>query len=323
MTKNLLETYFTELTDIVCKISEAYRYKGKFDKAMLLFDSIKPLFDTHELKNEDKARILIQFAKIRMDHKFLKDFNYNTEINMLKEAQILAEMSNTKDIQADALDLHGNCIYRIGILNGDFKEALTYYNKALSIRTKINNKLGLSKSYFHLGLYHENKKDAEENDHQTALDYYEKGLKIAEEEDFKLEQSYFFRHIAYIYAFIKEDLDKGLEYFKRSTQLREEIGFIFNLQFAYFAEAFVYFLKKDMDNARNYFTKAYSAAIKVNRSDALRVLIIRRGDAIIREIDLEAALKYYDLILNAAKKLNDKNGIREIKLKIEEINKSK
>jgi len=46
--KNLLETYFTEFTEIVCKISEVYRYEGKFDKAMLLFDSIKSLFDTHE-----------------------------------------------------------------------------------------------------------------------------------------------------------------------------------------------------------------------------------------------------------------------------------
>jgi tetratricopeptide (TPR) repeat protein len=179
--------------------------------------------------------------------------------------------------------------------------------------------LGLSKSYFHLGLYHENKKDADENDHQTAFEFFEKGLKIAEEEDFKLEQSYLFRHLAGIYAFVKEDLDKGLEYFKKSTQLREEIGFIFSLQFAYFAEAFVYFLKKDVDNARDYFTKAYSAAIKVWRTEALKVLIFRRGDAIIREIDLEAALQYYDLILEVAKKVNDKDCINDIEIKIENI----
>jgi len=317
--KNLLETYFTEFTEIVCKISEVYRYEGKFDKAMLLFDSIKSLFDTHELKNEDKAKTLITFAKIRMDHKFLKDFNYNNEINMLKEAQILAETSNAENIKADAIDLYGNCIYQIGILNGDFKEALNYYNKALSIRTKINNKLGLSKSYFHLGLYHENKKDADENDHQTALDYFEKGLKIAEEEDFKLEQSYFFRHIAGIYAYIKEDLDKGLKYFKKSTQLREEIGFIFNLQFAYFAEAFIYFLKKDMDNARDYFVKAYSVAIKVKRTEVLKVLIFRRGDDIVKEIDLEAALDYFNIMLGVAKIVKDDKGREEIELKVKDL----
>ncbi|MFW9866545.1 MAG: hypothetical protein ACFFEN_10660 [Candidatus Thorarchaeota archaeon] len=67
-------------------------------------------------------------------------------------------------------------------------------------------------------------------------------MKIAEEENFKLEQSYFFLQLAGIYAFVKADLDKGLEYFKKSTHLREEIGFLFSLQFAYFAEAFVYFL---------------------------------------------------------------------------------
>lgn len=319
----MLEKLFTELIDILYKISEVYRFEGRFDETMLLFDSIKPLLNSSNLRKGDRARFLIQIGKIRMDNKFLKDFNYNDEIILLQEAQKLAEDSDSDKNLADALDLLGNCIYRRGILNGDFKEALDYYNKALTIRTQLNDKLGLSKSFFHLGLYHDNKKDADENDHQTAFEYYEKGLKIAEEEDFKLEQSYFLRHLAGIYAFIREDLDKGLEYFKKSTQLREEIGFIFSLQFAYFAEAFVYFLKKDVDSARDYFIKAYSAAIKVERLEALKTLINRRGEEIIEEIDLESAIKYYNLILEAAKRVDDKDGIREIKLKIEDVKKSK
>jgi len=317
--KAMLENLFMEFINTVYKISELYRFEGRFDEAMLFFDSIKPVLDLRDVRKEDKARTLIQFAKIRMDHKFLKDFKYDDEIKMLEDAQKLAESSNAKEIQADALDLIGNCIYRKGILKGDFEEASTYYNKALTIRSQINDMLGLSKSYFHIGIYHENKKDADENDHRAALEYYEKGLQIAIEEDFKLEQSYFFRHLAGIYTFIKEDLEKGLEYFKKSTHLREEIGFIFSLQFSYFAEAFVYFLKEDMDNARDYFTKAYSAAIKVSRIEALKVLIFRRGDAVVREIDLGAALQYYGLILEVAKQVNDKNGIREIELKIKEL----
>jgi tetratricopeptide (TPR) repeat protein len=315
----MLKDLFTKFADTILEITELYRFEGRFNEAMTFFNSINPILDLKEFKKENKAKCLIQLVKINMDHKFLKDFNYSEEMKTLQEAQSLVEDANAKDIQADAIDLFGNCIYRKGILEGDFKEALPHYNRALSIRTQINDKLGLSKSYFHLGLYHENKKDADENDHQTAFEYFEKGLKIAEEEDFKLEQSYLFRHLAGIYAFVKEDLDKGLEYFKKSTQLREEIGFIFSLQFAYFAEAFVYFLKKDVDNARDYFTKAYSAAIKVWRTEALKVLIFRRGDAIIREIDLEAALQYYDLILEVAKKVNDKDCINDIEIKIENI----
>ena len=318
----MIESLFTEFINIVNQISEEFRFKGRYNDAMLLFDSINPILDTNELRREDRAKFLIQIAKIKMDHKFLKDFVYDDEMIMLEEAQKLAEDSSAKNIQADAIDLIGNCIYRKGILDGEFKEALNYYNKALSIRTQMDDKLGLSKSYFHLGLYHENKKDANDDDHQAAFEYYKNGLKIAEEEDFKLEQSYFFRHLAGIYAFIKDDLDKGLEYFKKSTRLREEIGFIFSLQFAYFAEAFVYFLKKELDNARVYIIKAYSAAIRVSRIEALKVLIYRRGDEIIDEIDFEAALKYYDLILEAAKDVNDKDGIRDINLKIKNLKES-
>lgn len=318
---SMLEMLFTKFVNIVIKISEVYRFEGRFEAAMLFFDSIKPILDSHELKKVDKARCLIQFAKFKADQKFLKDFNYEDEMKMLQEAQKLAESSNAKIILADALDLFGNCIYRKGILEGDFGEALIYYNKALSIRTQIDDKLGLSKSYFHLGIYHENKKDADENDKQTAFEYYQKGLEIAEMENFKLEQSYFYRHLAFFYAFFKEDLDKGLEYHVKSTELREEIGFKFSLQFSYFAVAFVYFLKKDFDNARDYFLKAYSAAVNVGRIEALKVLIFRRGESIVREINLEAALHYYNILLVVVKIVKDDLGIKEIKLKIKELSK--
>ena len=78
-----------------------------------------------------------------------------------------------------------------------------------------------------------------------------------------------------------------------------------------------------MDNARDYFFKTYSAAIRVNRLEALRTLIIKRGEEIKKEIDIESALEYYNLILDAAKHVDDKDGIREIKLKFEDIKKSK
>jgi tetratricopeptide (TPR) repeat protein len=317
----MLEMLFNEFINIVCKISEVYRFEGKFESAMILFSSIKPILDSHELKKEDKAKCLVQFAKIKADQKFLKYFNYDDEMKMLQEAVILAEPSNAKATLADALDLFGNCIYRQGLLEGDFEEALSYYNKALSIRSQINDRLGLSKSYFHLGVYHENKKGANDNDKQIAFQYYQKGLKISEEGDFKLEQSYFYRHLAFYYAFYQEDLEKGLEYHKKSTELREEIGFIFSLQFSYFAVAFVYFLKNDFDNARDYFLKAYSAAVNMGRTEALKVLVFRRGETILRERGTEAALNYYRLLLTASKNINDISGIEELELKIKQLSK--
>lgn len=316
-----MENLFTEFIDITYKMSEIYRFEGRYKEAMLFFDSIKPILDSRDLKKNDKARILIQFAKIKMDHKFLKDFNYEEEMQMLQDAQDLVESSNAKNIQADALDLYGNCIYRIGILNGDFEKALTYYKEAFSIRTQINDKLGLCRSYFHIGLYHQNKKDANDKDIAESFENFQKGLKIALEEDFKLEQSYFYRHLAGIYQFHRDDLDKGLEYHKKSAELREEIGFIFSLQFAYFAIAFTYYLKKEIEQAKDYFKKTFLAAVNVDRLEALRVLIHRRGEEIVEEIDLKAALNYYNIILEVVKDTNNTKLVEEIELKIKEFSK--
>ncbi|MFX0007111.1 MAG: hypothetical protein ACFFA7_01070 [Promethearchaeota archaeon] len=317
----MLENLFTEFCDNVYKISEVYRFEGRFNEAMLFFESIKPILDFDNLRNEDKARILIQFAKIRMDHKFLKDFDYSEEMKMLQDAQKLAESSNAKSVQADALDLYGNCIYRTRILEGDFEEALKYYDEALSIRTQIQDKLGITWSYFHLGIYHENKKDPDEKDHQTSFEYFEKGLKIALEEDFKLEQSYLYRHLAGHYAYNRDDLNKGLEYFKKSAELREEIGFIFSLQFAYFAIGFIYFMKKDLVNALEYFKQTFVAAEKVERIKPLMVLIHRRGNEIVEEIGVDAAINYYRLMINAAKPITQVDGIEELEIKIKRLSK--
>lgn len=317
----MLESNFTKLADIICEISEVYRYEGRFDDAIHFFDSIKPILELRELRNEDKAKILINFAKLRMDSKFLRDLNYDDEMNMLKEAQILAEKSNERSMQADAIDLSGKCIYRSRIFKGDFEEALNYYLKALNLRTEINDKLGLSNSYFNIGLYHENKKDSDENDKQKAFEYYQKGLNIAVEGNFKLEQSYFYRHLAFFYEFHENDLDKGLEYHKKSAELREAIEFKFSLQFSYFEIAFVYFLRKDFENAKVYFEKAYFAAQNVERTEAFKILMFRRGGAIVKEMDLESAIKYYDLIKLAAKKVKDLEGIKEIELKVKDLSK--
>lgn len=317
----MLENLFTEFFDNVYKISEVFRFEGRFNEAMLFFESIKPILNFDNLRNEDKARILIQFARIRMDHKFLKDFDYSEEMKMLQDAQKLAESSNAKSVQADALDLYGNCIYRAGILEGDFEEALKYYDEALSIRTQIQNKLGITWSYFHLGIYHENKKDPNEKDHQTSFEYFEKGLKIALEEDFKLEQSYLYRHLAGHYAYNRDDLNKGLEYFKKSAELREEIGFIFSLQFAYFAIGFIYFMKKDLVNALEYFKQTFIAAEKVERIKPLMVLIHRRGNEIVEEIDVDVAINYYRLMIEAAKPITLVDGIEEFEIKIKSLSK--
>jgi tetratricopeptide (TPR) repeat protein len=317
----MLEDLFTEFINNVYKISEVYRFEGRFNEAMLFFESIKPILDFDNLRKEDKARILIQFAKIRMDHKFLKDFDYNEEMKMLKDAQKLAESSNAENVQANAIDLYGNCIYRAGILEGNFEEALKYYKDALSIRTQIKDKLGITWSYFHLGIYHENKKDPDEKDHQISFDYFQQGLKIALEENFKLEQSYLYRHLAGHYAYNRDDLDKGLEYFKKSAELREEIGFIFSLQFAYFAIGFIYFMKKDLINALEYFKKTFIAAKKVDRKKPLIVLIHRRGNEIVEEIDIDTAINFYNLMIEAAKVINFSEAVEEIEIKIKELSK--
>lgn len=156
---------------------------------------------------------------------------------------------------------------------------------------------------------------------RKAFNYYQKGLKIAEEKNIKLEQSYFYHHLGLLYQFYHEDLNKALEFQKKSAELRKEIGFKLNLHNAYFAVGMVYYFKKDFESAMDYFKKAYSAAENIGYKEVLRNHLIKNGDAVEAKDGLEPALKYFKLALLAAKGSNDVEGIRVINLKIKNLSK--
>lgn len=314
-----VQNYFKDFVSFIVKITEMYRYEGKINEALTIFKSNIQVMDFEEVKNEDKAKFLIQYAKILQQSKFIKEFNYDNEIKLLTEAQELARTSNAMNLMADALDLIGTCIYSAGILEGDYRKALEFFEQALNVRLEINDVHGLSKSYFNLGLYHENLKDSTEDDKRKSFDYYQKGLKIAIEENLKLEQAYFYRHLAYFYQYFENDKEKSLQYHLNSAKLREEIGFKISLQFSYFAVAMEYYFLNDFKNSLLYFKKAYLWAIKMKRVEQLKVLIFRRGKQMVKEDEIEKVIKYYELVLESATSEGDLVGAEEIKTEIKNL----
>ncbi|MFX0076683.1 MAG: hypothetical protein ACFE96_14665 [Candidatus Hermodarchaeota archaeon] len=314
-----IHKYFETLVETIIKITEIYRFEGKLDDAINIFKFNVPIIDFKDVRSVDKAKFLIQYAKILQQSKFIKEFNYDKEIEMLTEARELAKSSNAKNLMADALDLIGTCIYSKGILEGEYEEAIEYFNLALRFREEIDDVLGLCKSYFNIGLYHENKKDLNEEDRRKSFDYYQKGLEIAIDKNFKLEQAYFYRHLAYFYQYFENDEEKSLQYHLNSAKLREEIGFKISLQFSYFAVAMAYFFLSDFENSLQYFKKAYSWATKMKRLEQLKVLIFRRGNQLIKNNRNNEAIKYYELVLESATKEGDLESAKEIEAEINSL----
>ena len=300
---DMIQKIFEDFVEFIVKITEVYRYEGKIDDALLILRSNIQVMEFDDVGSSDKAKFLIQHAKILQQSKFIKEFNYDNEVKMLLEAQKLAKSSNAKNLIADALDLVGTCIYSAGILEGDYQKAIEYFNQALNIRMEINDLLGLCKSYFNLGLYNENIKDASEENKRKSFDYYQRGSKIAIEEDFKLEQAYFYRHLAFFYQYFEKDNEKSLQYHLNSAKIREEIGFKISLQFAYFAVALEYFFLNDFKNSLEYFKKAYHWAINMSRVEQLKVIIFRCGNQMIKARETESVIPYYKLVLESAKKI--------------------
>lgn len=320
---NTLKKYFKDFIKDICAISEIYLYHGDLTDILSFLENCKEWIDLNDINSEDKARFLVQYVKLLQNNKFINEIDFEKEIEMLEIAVKLSESKEDKKILADAFDLIGTCIYSSGIHNGDFLDAYNYFNKALMIRDQSNDKLGLTKSFFNLGLYHENKKDSNEDDKQKAFEFYKKGLKIAIEEDFKLEQSYFYRHLAYQYQYYKNDLDKALDYHIKSKDLREEIGFNVYMQSSYFAIGMVYFFKEDYINSSIYFKKAYEVAMIINRVIKLRKMILLRGEDIETSKGKSLASIFYKQQLDIALDLNDKKGYNDLKKKIDLISDNK
>ncbi len=310
--------HYNTLVNTLCELSEAHYYQGNLDIAVSLLESNIYILDTSNVTVEDRARFQVQRGKMLYYQGAIADTDSEAALNVLLAAQELAKLAKDDGSLAKALDLMGLVFYTQAFSNGNFEKPREYFQQALELRQRLNDRQGICESLFHLGLTYQNKDNRTQEDRQEALTYFHQANALAQAGGFKLGESYLVRHIAAEYQ-EDEDWEKAQAGLEKSLALREEIGYKVYQPTALLALGQFHQARQELDRALRYYQRAYDLAVQMNivmyivrAQIALGNLEKERGDA-------AATLQHYETALQAANSARYENGIAQATARIEGI----
>ena len=165
--------FASELTEDYFDIASEYATYGKYSDAMVYVDKILQLepnnSDAKELKNT-LIRVTNSNAKSYLtsfDKNYQQAENYKNQGNKSKQISQLASATSDYWSMFTLANIYKN--------NSDFKNAVTYYQKAITLKPAFaQSYLGLAQSYYGLG------------DFKNAVNYIDKYLSYNQKSDIAL-----------------------------------------------------------------------------------------------------------------------------------------
>jgi tetratricopeptide (TPR) repeat protein len=250
---------------------ERLYYAGELQRGMALVDSALSRQGQEGTASsaETKRRIRFLVAKGRLSatDAFVGHRSLDDAIETLRRAVDLASNFPGSPEQADALVELGFAEYvRAFLTGGDFAPIGDRFARALEIARTLKDTAREARSLFHAGLIDERLGHREE-----AMLSYLKSLALADTCGCRLVQSYAQRHIGFL-LFNQPEL--ALRHFRRSLELRQEIGFIVYMPFSLSALADTERRAGDPATAEPYAKRAVKVASSLQAPRSLVVSLL-------------------------------------------------
>lgn len=176
-------------------------------------------------------------------------FKYDKRQNL--EDTEIARGFFRKAIELDDTLLHAN----IGLGKsyygiGDYKKALSFYEKALKRAEKLNDKQGVADSLRHIGTIH-----IMNGDDSQALDCQKRSLRIYEELGNKAGVGASYHCLGLVYSYRREK-KKSSDYYNQALSIREELDDKLGLATSLTNIGVNFFNEGEFDTALDYYTRA-------------------------------------------------------------------
>lgn len=192
----------------------------------------------------------------------------------------------------------------------DLLRAITHAEKALTIATKIDNKLLIVRSHLAIGssLLFLGKYD-------QAMNNILLSLKLAQDNKFETYELISYTHLGIIQDRIQQ-FDNALNYYFKALSIYnkyneqgKKLKDIKNIQALYNNIGNIYESNKDIITAEKYYQKGLALAEKANDLINIGVICNNLGKLELQRKNFEKARKYLDKSLDARQKNNDKSGV--------------
>ena len=209
--------------------------------------------------------------------------------------------NNHKKKMTNALNTQAATFY----LHGDYKKAISYYERILSISEEIDYRKGIATSCNNLGIMYKS-----QGNNEQAISYYSKSLKIRESINDKKGVAGSLNNIGLIYM-SQHNYEKALEYFLNCL----EISLIINdkriQENCYTNIGLVYLKQNNYDESFNYFEKSLNLSKEINDLRGIEKSYFHMGELLRLKRNFEKAIQYLEKSIEISKKLNNKNSLAQ------------
>ena len=287
------------------------------DKTYYLVDSL----DLDELGESDK--VLLE-SSLKEYHKAKDDTSKINALNSICESMVhrdwikfqyyqhqlivhfLKSNSNNLKIKKTLKKCLALAINNIGFINeseGNYLEALKYYEKSLKIKKELGDYFGIATSLNNMGIIKHNQGDI-----PTALEYFQESLKIREKINDKDGMSNSYNNIGIIHQ-SQGDRSLALEYFNKSLKILEEVGNKKGVATCYNNIGSIYQAENDTSLALTFYIKSLKIQKELNNKNGMSRSYNNIGLIYKNRLEFQMALNYYYKALELRESVFDRDGI--------------
>jgi CHAT domain-containing protein/Tol biopolymer transport system component/Tfp pilus assembly protein PilF len=244
-----------EENEILDRLAENYTQLGIVEENALDYDKALEAFTASLALNEEIGEDLNRGRELRRIGRI-----YYLRLNQFQEAKKYFQQAYELFQELENNEQQVETLLELGLVaekQGDFAQALDFYQKAKTLAVAQNLQQGLSKAL----LYQANSHWFQGN-YQKAFRFQKESLKIAEEEKDKRQQAFIYNTLGLIYWTLN-DSERALEHLNHSLELAEEIRSTLDVASANNNIGLVYRKDKKYEKSIEYFNKALKKDIEL------------------------------------------------------------
>jgi two-component sensor histidine kinase/Tfp pilus assembly protein PilF len=261
-----------------------------------------------------KVKALIDLSEIL----YLSDLD--TVIKLSEEVISICDNNLKNDISSTEyksfLKSKSGAYNNIGFIyddKGDVIKALEYYHKSLSIREKLDDKLGVAVSLNNIGIIY-----IKQGEPEQALEYYLKSLQVKQQTGDKKSIATSLNNIAAVYKELSNP-QKAIEFYTKSLLIREEIKDEKGIAVTLNNMGTLFKERGSLDTALNYYTKALKIREKIGDKRGLTNTLSNLGGVAFIKEDYPLAKKYGLEALEIANNLGYLERIKDASYLLSEV----
>ena len=301
-------SYIRLVVAILKRMNSLYYYTKKLSVLLkfypcLLYISFLSIVHTTQGQNAQTDSLKKLLAASKADTQRVK------VLNRLCRGYWRHSPDTSRIISQQALKLAQQLNFTLGIANannaiavsyyfqGNYVQAVEYYNKALANHQKITNKKGVSRAYNNLGVLYSKK-----GDYAQSLEYYHKALSIQEELNDERLMAKSYNNIGNIYMDIRE-YSKALEFHKKALAIKQKLNASqASLMYTYTNMGNVYKELKNYDQALTCYRKALNICLTENLLKNAALSYSLMGFVMSFQNKLDSAKYYHQKSLTMARR---------------------